>query len=94
MKAKLTLLLSCFLFTGIGLAAAEPQPPKGYRALFNGKDLSGWWGLKTEDPSKWMALPPEQLAAKKKKSLEDIAKHWRVEGDELVNDGKGLYLST
>ena len=73
---------------------AEPKPPEGFKALFNGKDLAGWWGIGTEDPAKWMALSPEKLAEKKAKSLEDIRKHWSVEGDELVNDGKGLYLST
>lgn len=75
-------------------SAEEVKPPKGFIALFNGKDLTGWWGLKTEDPAKWMALPPEELAKKKKESLEDIRQHWTVENGELVNDGHGLYLST
>ena len=69
-----------------------PKPPakiEGGTALFNGKDLEGWWGIGTEDPAKWMALSPEKLAEKKAKSLVDISKHWSVEGDELVNDGKG-----
>lgn len=73
---------------------AEVEPPEGFTALFNGKDLSGWWGLKTENPAKWMALSPEKLAVKKKKSIEDIKKHWSIEGDILVNDGHGLFLST
>ena len=79
----------------VSLASAEAgKPPKGFTALFNEKDLSGWWGLKTENPAKWMALSPEELAKKKAESLKDIAKHWSVEGEELVNDGHGLYLST
>lgn len=85
------------LIVSLGLASglsAEVKPPKGFTALFNGKDFAGWWGLGTEDPAKWMALSPEQLAEKKKKSMENVKKHWRVEGDELVNDGRGLYLST
>jgi hypothetical protein len=90
-------ILSLFL---IGLlvvsgAVARPvSPPKGFTALFNGRDLSGWWGLNTEDPAKWMALPPEELEAKKAASLKNIQKHWRVEGGELVNDGHGLFLTT
>ena len=76
------------------LSGAEPEPPEGFSALFNGKDLSGWWGIGTEDPAKWMALAPGKLAEKKARSLENINQHWSVEGDELVNDGKGLYLST
>jgi len=75
-------------------AGAEPKPPKGFVALFNGKDLAGWWGIGTENPAKWMALSPGELAEKKAKSLENIKQHWSVQGDELVNDGKGLYLST
>ncbi|MEA2068335.1 MAG: DUF1080 domain-containing protein [Verrucomicrobiota bacterium] len=78
------------LLTVLG-AVAQPE---GFKPLFNGKDLSGWWGLKTEDPAKWMALPPEGLSAKKAASLVDIATHWRVEDGVLVNDGQGLFLST
>ena len=33
-------------------------PPKGFKALFNGKDLTGWWGLGTENPRKFMAMSP------------------------------------
>jgi hypothetical protein len=69
-------------------------PPKGFTALFNGKDLAGWWGASTEDPRKWMALPPEEFKKKRDASLEDIAQHWRVENGEMVNDGKGLYATT
>ena len=76
------------------MSALAGDPPEGFKSLFNEKDLSGWWGLGTEDPAKWMALTPEALLTKETSSLEDIAKHWSVDGDELVNDGKGLYLST
>ncbi|MGC8742753.1 MAG: 3-keto-disaccharide hydrolase [Verrucomicrobiia bacterium] len=83
----LTTLIYC-------LYAALNEPPPGFKALFNGKDLSGWWGASTEDPRKWMALPPDELKKKKETSLADIAKHWRVENGELINDGNGLYLTT
>ena len=80
------------------LAFASPlravEPPKGFTALFNGKDLKGWWGAGTEDPAKYMNMSEEEFAKKRDKSIEDINKHWSVEGDELVNDGKGLYLTT
>ncbi|MEM2815582.1 MAG: DUF1080 domain-containing protein, partial [Candidatus Bathyarchaeia archaeon] len=55
------------------------EPPPGFIALFNGKDLNGWWGCGTEDPRKWMNLPPAELERKRKESLKDIQKHWRVE---------------
>jgi hypothetical protein len=77
-----------------GGASRASDAPAGFTPLFNGTDLAGWWGLGTEDPAKWRALPPEQLAAKKQASLADIGKHWKAENGELVNDGHGLYLTT
>ena len=76
------------------LAVAAPSAQPGFTPLFNGKDLSGWWGASTEDPLRWMALAPDVFKAKHDTSLEDIRRHWRVENDELVNDGNGLYLTT
>lgn len=83
------------------------EPPAGFTPLFNGKDLSGWYGWGTADPNALWAMTPEQLADYKKKSVEGglldkkgnpgtdhINAHWRVENGELVNDGKGLYLTT
>lgn len=69
-------------------------PPDGFRALFNGHNLAGWWGATTEDPRAWMAMPPGEFQAKRAASLADIREHWRVEDGELVNDGNGLYLTT
>ena len=68
--------------------------PEGFTSLFNGKNLQGWWGLDTVNPESWINLPEEDLAQKRANSLTDIQKHWRVENQELVNDGKGLYLTT
>lgn len=75
-------------------AAQTPSPPLGFTALFNGKNLDGWWGAKTEDPAVYMAMPPEEFQKKRAASLADIRKHWTVQNDELVNDGNGLYLTT
>jgi hypothetical protein len=75
-------------------AFAKVHPPKGFLALFNGHDLAGWWGADTEDPRKYMALSPEEFKKKHDASLDNIRQHWRVEDDELVNDGKGLFLTT
>lgn len=98
-------LLSIFWLAifACGTAAGAPadpgtsglnQPPSGFIALFNGKDLAGWWGASTEDPRQWQALSPEGFKRKHDASLEDIANHWRVEHGELVNDGNGLYATT
>ena len=75
-------------------AAELNVPPEGFVALFNGKDLTGWRGGKTENPLKRLALSTDERAAQDKASIEDIHKHWRVENGELINDGKGLYLTT
>ena len=74
-------------------AAADNSPP-GFAALFNGKDLNGWWGAETEDPRKYMALSPEAFKTKHDASLDSIRAHWRADNNELINDGEGLYLTT
>ena len=70
-------------------------PPEGFVALFNGKDLSGWRGLGQDtnpyEIAKWTA---EEKASKQKAADEDLARHWRVENGEIVNDGSGVYLTT
>jgi hypothetical protein len=75
-------------------AAAQVSPPQGFTALFNGKDLAGWHGMGNQDPRKIWALTDEERAKKFEESLADIQQHWRAENNELVNDGKGLYLTT
>ena len=73
---------------------ANNTPPAGFSALWNGSDLAGWWGATTVAPGKYMSIPPADLKAKHASSLEDIRKHWSVKDGELVNDGKGLFLTT
>jgi len=70
------------------------QPPEGFTALFNGKNLDGWWVLGTVHYHTYRNPPPDELEKMKEKSRENIRKHWRVENGELVNDGHGLYLTT
>lgn len=91
----LTIVMSpiCLAFSATGFAHAA-DPPEGFRALFNGHDLSGWWGLSTEDPTRWRALDDDELAKKKQASLANIHQHWSVEDGVLVNDGRGLFLTT
>lgn len=76
------------------VAASAEDPPKGFRTLFDGKSLDGWWGASTEDPRGYLNLSPEDLAAKKAKSQKDIHAHWSIEDGVLVNDGHGLFLTT
>ena len=89
-----TLTLGWMLPSASVGSAAEINPPAGFTSLFNGQDLTGWWGADTEDPRKWMALSPQEFKKKHDDSLLNIRQHWRAENDELVNDGQGLYLTT
>ena len=106
MKVHTTALLFITL-AALPLRAEQASPPDGYKPLFNGKDLSGWYGWGTRDPSELWAMTPEQQAEYKKQSIEGgavdkkgkpaddhVNAHWKVENNELVNDGKGLYLTT
>ncbi|QDU29980.1 hypothetical protein ETAA8_50980 [Anatilimnocola aggregata] len=94
-RPSLTACLLLLLPAATLLAADSPaQPPAGFVAIFNGKDLTGWRGGKTENPLNRLKLAPDARAEADKKTLEDIHQHWTVENGELVNDGKGLYLTT
>jgi hypothetical protein len=102
---KTIVTLSCLIAAASLAGAADNVPPAGFTALFNGKDLSGWYGWGTKDPSELWKMTPEQLAEYKRKSVEGglpvgkagpdhINAHWSVVNGELVNDGKGLYLTS
>ena len=105
-KTSLPLLLT--VLTGFAFGA-DNEPPAGFTALFDGRQISGWYGWGTRDPHDFLALTPDQQAEYKKQSVEGgplinktsakaggdhINAHWKVENGELVNDGNGLYLST
>jgi hypothetical protein len=80
---------------GMSADAAELNvPPKGFKALFNGKNLSGWYGWSTKNPEDLWSMSADDQAAYKKKSLEDVNQHWSVQDGILVNDGHGLYLTS
>ena len=82
-------LLALALF--VDLHAAEPQPPEGFRALFNGRDLAGWHGLNPHSVAK---LTGEKRDAMLAKMRDEFPQHWRVENGELVNPGTGPYAAT
>lgn len=100
-------LASCLCSAATPANAQSVSPPKGFTALFNGNDLSGWYGWGTRDPQELWDMTPEEQKEYKRASIEGgllnakgepdnqhINAHWRVENGELVNDGKGLYLTT
>jgi hypothetical protein len=72
----------------------EGKAPKGFTALFNGTDLTGWHGMPTFDPYKLKAMSEADRKAQIDKWNDDVKKHWKVEKGELVNDGHGVYLTT
>jgi len=100
------LVATAFAALALGTATQAAQPPAGFTALFNGKDLKGWRGGSTFDHRKLLAMTPEQRAEQLRKwtapdqkgSMMEMGKtgkpHWYVEGDDLVNDGFGAYAST
>lgn len=74
--------------------AAYADPPAGFRSLFNGRDLTGWRGqphLSPYDEANWSDA---ERAAKRAGFAVDLLSHWRVDGDEIVNDGAGPYLTS
>jgi hypothetical protein len=78
----------------LGTLAPAAEPPRGFTALFNGQDLSGWHGMPHFDPYKLAAMPEAERTAQIEKWTEDAKQHWTVENGELVNDGNGVYLTT
>lgn len=104
-RSSILALLPLLALTHV--SAEDNVPPEGFTALFNGQDLSGWYGWSTRDPAEFWTMSPEEKADYKKKSIEGglldakgtdkgdhLKAHWSVENGELVNDGKGLYLTT
>ena len=88
---RLATILILVFALGNRLLAAEPIPPAGFRAIFNGKDLTGWYGLNPHSVDK---LTGEKLDAALKQMRDEFPTHWRVENGELVNPGTGPYANT
>lgn len=79
------------------MSADESSSRNGFRPLFNGHDLQGWYGNN-----------PHQIAKAKAKAKDATDKasdaidaqqdefraHWTADHGELVNDGRGPYATT
>ncbi len=69
-------------------------PPDGAIQLFNGEDLTGWYGRRDISPKKWESADAETLAKWREEDQANMQAHWRVENGEIVNDGQGVFLAT
>ncbi|WP_372716974.1 DUF1080 domain-containing protein [Novipirellula sp.] len=89
--ASLTLTLLALCANGVVRAEA---PPEGYRAIFDGKTLDGWQARPHFNPTELANMPAEERDAKQSQWMAEAEQHWTIENGELVNDGKGPYLTT
>jgi hypothetical protein len=93
--SAITLALACLTaWTSAGEKAGpkDNTPPKGFTALFNGKDLTGWQGLVPINKRKKMSK--EQYDDAVKKASEKAMKHWTVKDGIIHYDGKNDNLQT
>ena len=95
-----SLLVLALAASGRAAEASKPalnQPPEGFVALFNGKDLTGWKGLLKgpyDNPAKRVALAPDELAKLQREADEDMRAHWKAADGIICFDGKGRSLCT
>ncbi len=87
-------VLAVVVFSMAASAGDAVDPPEGFTAIFNGKDLTGWHGMPHFDPRKLAAMGEEERANQIASWTDDAKQHWSVDGYELVNDGHGAYLTT
>ncbi len=72
----------------------DNTPPKGFTALFNGKDLTGWKGLADKNAPVRRALRGEALTEAQATADESMTEHWSVANGILTYDGEGQSLCT
>ncbi len=82
--------------TSAPLPATEKDntPPAGFKAAFNGKDLTGWKGLAHKNANERRKLEGEALATAQKTADETMNAHWSVKDGVLTYDGSGQSLCT
>ena len=84
----ITIVSATVFFQGCASYGQLNRPPKGFTALFNGKDLAGWKGI-VGDPVSRAKMSPEQLAKARKRADELMNRHWKIEDGILVYRGAG-----
>ena len=91
---RLTVMLVLAIAAGATRMDAQkpvkPKPPKGFTALFNGRDLTGWRGRQPNyNPVEEAKLTPEARAEKQAAWNTERDAHWKVDTEkgEIVSDG-------
>ncbi len=87
--ALLLALVLCFVSHTAD--ADQQNPPNGFRALFNGTTLEGWYG---NNPHQTVKVPEGEREEAIEAQQESFNEHWSVDKGELVNDGNGPYCTT
>jgi hypothetical protein len=85
-------LVSLSTLATAGDKKKDNAPPKGFSALFNGKDLTGWQGVVPFGQRK--KLSPDQYKDAVEKANKKVLPHWKIEDGALAYDGKGDSLQT
>ncbi|MEM9586714.1 MAG: DUF1080 domain-containing protein [Planctomycetota bacterium] len=93
MKSQ-SILLSLWILGLVTTPAMADEPPDGFRVLFDGKTLDGWTARPHYDPRKLAEMSDADRDQQLQAWMKDARKHWSVQNGELVNDGKGPYLTT
>jgi len=89
---SLALLAVLSLAAGSAFAA---EPPAGFTSLFNGKDLTGWHGVKGDfNPERYATTSPEEMAKLREAWAKDVAENWKADAGDIYNNGLGVYLTT
>ena len=67
------------------------QPPQGFEALCNGKNLDNWRGQIAEDPRDiakiTKGMTPEQIRQQQRQADEKTLRHWMVKDGGIYYDG-------
>jgi len=93
-RTPIQAVLAAAFLTVFSAVAFAVQPPEGFHAIFNGKDLEGWHGMPHFDPRDLARMPEDMRKKQIDEWTADAKQHWSVENGDLVNDGHGAYLVT
>jgi len=96
----LLLTVTAWFAVPLGLRAADEekagphdnQPPAGFTAVFNGRDVAGWQGVVPFN--KRLKMTAEELKTTQEATNKNVLPHWQAKSGILVNDGQGDNLAT